>query len=216
MAIGRFGQTIGKYLIGIKVIAAAGQPARWGRATGRTIQPPDRPAIERRWTGSGLLLVGPDEIYNADGTVIPSPFSADQFIGNSVTHVVWRDCGEVSREAVLWRFGEPPAEVRIPLRGTEPGATVRGFPSPGGDMMVLYDPCPAGTCYSIVGGAPAEPLQIGAEGKSPSRFSWGPGGGWLLESRVEQNFPLPPRPANRPPLHGVRAPSLGPGGISPT
>lgn len=60
--------------------------------------------------------------------------------------------------------------------------------------MVLYDPCPAGTCYSIVGGALAEPVQVGAEGKSPSRFSWGPGGGWLLESRVEQNFPLPPPP----------------------
>lgn len=39
VAIGRFGQTIGKYLMGIKVIAAAGPPAGWGRAVIRVFSP---------------------------------------------------------------------------------------------------------------------------------------------------------------------------------
>lgn len=64
-AIGRFGQTIGKYLIGIKVIAAAGQPAGWGRAVIRVFSP---------WTF--WVALGLTQRSLAEGPVLGPVFSS--------------------------------------------------------------------------------------------------------------------------------------------
>ncbi|MFN0026063.1 MAG: hypothetical protein ACKV2O_02590 [Acidimicrobiales bacterium] len=174
-----------------------------GQPTGRTIRPPDqhRYAMERLWIGSGLLLVGPDEIYHADGTVTSSPFTPDQYVGGGPASAVWLECADGSCDAVVRRFSEPPRETRIPLKLTEPSSTVRGFTSPDGDSLVLYELCyPIGTCYSLVTAARPDPVSIGAQGPSPSTFSWGADGDWLLESRVVHHVFGPPGELTVPPV----------------